>query len=353
MKKTILAVATSALFAASAQAASVYDSEDVSVDVYGRAQFDIRDEGDDTDGNGSARLGVKAKSKISEGFYGVAKLEWQVAAENRDTGTSCEVDTDDDDNDGLTTDLVCETDTSSQFTARHAYAGFQSDSWGTVVFGQTDTAFYATVAPTDIYNSFGYAAFNLIEVGRQEGQIIYTGEFGGFSVGATYQFRDSDYSYEIGSPNGAPDATIAVGALDNSYAANIGYAFDFGLALNGGYHKEDFEDGTSKDNYGLSAAYNLDALYLAAVYVNADYEGAELEGYDFVASYNLGQTDVYGGYTYQEAKGDISNIGDTADLFTLGVSYKFNSNIKVWAEYEANQLSGADDRWDISVQYNF
>ncbi|WP_026960589.1 porin [Aliagarivorans taiwanensis] len=327
MKKTILAVATSALFAASAQAATVYDSEDVSVNLYGRAQFDIIDTGDDTDGVGSARLGFKAKSMISDGLYGVARGEWQVAAENGD---------------------------SSKFTARHVYAGFSGDSWGTVVFGQTDTAFYQAVAATDIFNKFGYEAFTLVEDGRQEGQIVYNGEFGGLYVGASYQFTDENFQISAGNPEN--DTSVVIGDLDNSFAATVGYNTDFGLGVYGGFHVEEFEGGADKTNYALSATYSLDALYLAAVYVSSEIDTAtadlDITGYDLVASYNLGQTDIYAGYATSEIESGGASA-DLSDVFTLGVSYKFNSNIKVFAEYAAQQISGADDAWDISVQYNF
>ncbi|WP_026973479.1 porin [Aliagarivorans marinus] len=330
MKKTILAVATSALFAASAQAATVYDSEDVTLNIYGRAQFDIIDKGEDTNGVGSARLGFKAKSMISDGFYGIARGEWQVAAEN-----SAE--------DG------------KEFDARHVYAGFEGDSWGSVVFGQTDTAFYQAVAATDIFNKFGYEAFAGVEDGRQEGQVVYTGEFGGLYVGASYQFTNDSYTIAAGNPD-TPTDEFTFGKIDNSVAATLGYSTDFGLAVYGGFHSVDFEADAEKTSYALSASYSLDALYLAAVYVSSDVEvgaaDADIDGFDLVASYNLGQTDLYAGYATSEV--DVAGGSmDISDVFTLGASYKFNSNIKVWAEYAAKQISGVDDQWDISVQYNF
>ncbi|MGY5453164.1 porin [Agarivorans sp. MS3-6] len=323
MKKTILAVAIPALFAASAQAATVYDADGVSADVYGRMQFDISDSGENTDGTGSARMGFNAKSVIATGVSGVAKGEWQLASESSNA---------------------------TKFTARHLYAGFEFDDAGTVVFGQSDTAFYQAVAATDIFNTYGYEAFSLIEDGRQEGQIIYSGEFGGFYVGASYQFRRPDFSISIGNPE--DPEYVEVGNLDSGYAATIGYNFDFGLGVYGGYHVEKFEE-ADKKNMALSASYSWEDLYLGAAFVGTDLDGSKLQGYDLVASYDINATTIYAGYAAQEGKGDLSDLGDTADAAKLGVAYKFNSNMKVWGEYLVDGLEDADNQWTVAVQYNF
>ncbi|MEE1675940.1 porin [Agarivorans aestuarii] len=346
MKKTILAVAIPALFAASAQAANVYDADGVSADVYGRMQFDIRDDNTNTDAVGSARMGFKAQSEIATGVSGFAKGEWQIAAEDAD---------------------------SSKFTARHLYVGFDFEDSGKVIFGQTDTAFYTAVAPTDIFNSFGYGAYTLVEDGRQEGQIIYSGEFGGFILDASYQFRNPDFQVGVGNPEDT--SYVDLGAeLDSAYAATLGYNFDFGLGLYGGYHVEKFKDGDKK-NMALSASYSWEALYLGAAYVNAKTDDAKLDGYDLVVSYDINAVSLYAGYAYQKASGDATlvdggtmtfdDLGDWVKQSTLGVSYKFNSNMKVWGEYlvdngkgvdtegAAPALTDADNQWRIAVQYNF
>ncbi|GAB1620876.1 porin [Agarivorans aestuarii] len=328
MKKTILAVAIPALFAASAQAATVYDADGVSADLYGRMQFDIANDGNDTDGVGSARFGFKAKSEIAPGVSGLARGEWQIRAENS-------------------------TSDAKQLSARHVYAGFEFDDAGTVVFGQTDTAFYQAVAATDIFNTYGYEAFNLIEDGRQEGQIVYNGEFGGFYVGASYQFRDENFKIDLGNPNSGVPSVPTNEKLDSGYAGTLGYNFDFGLGLYGGYHVEKFAAGEDKKNMALSATYSWEDLYLGAAYVGTEMGDAELKGYDLVASYDINAVSLYTGYAAQKAEGSISDQGDTAKAFKLGAAYKFNSNMKAWAEYLNNGLEGADNEWTIAVQYNF
>lgn len=334
MKLTNLAVVIAALFAASANAAVVYDKDGTQAEVYGRAEFnagtacthDGDQSCDDTDGWGHARLGIKGKVAIADGVSGIARGEWQVASETSENG---------------------------KFKARHVYAGFDYADYGTLVFGQTDTAFYQAVAATDIFQTYGYETANIIESGRQEGQVVYAGQFGGFYVGASYQFRDPNYSYTVGGADGTED--VALGKeLDNAYAATLGYSFDFGLSVYAGFNQEDVLDGEDKKNYAVSASYSLDSLYLGALYAEAKMGEAKLKGYDFVASY--GVTDavtLYTGYATQELTGTGATDGDTADALKLGAQYSFTSNFKSMYEYKVNGLDGADDEWTATLQYNF
>ncbi|WP_432459552.1 porin [Agarivorans sp. QJM3NY_25] len=347
MKKTILAVAIPALFAASAQAANVYDADGVSADVYGRMQFTMSDDGTDTNGVGTARMGFNVKSEIAPGLAAIAKGEWQIAAENSAKSSDGSIECTDNTNASTCT---VTTESKSQFAARHVYAGFEFDDAGTVVFGQTDTAFYKAVEATDIFNGdVGYEAFNNIEDGRQEGQIVYNGEFGGFYVGASYQFKDDNFKIGVNPGSATPPAATGE-TLDSGYAGTLGYTFaDIGLSTYVGYHVETFANFEDKKNFALSAAYSLDNLYLGAAYVTAKMGDAELEGYDIVAAYTIDAVKLYTGYAAQEDKDNV----DTADAFKLGAQYAFNSNMKAWAEYKVNGLDGADDYWEMSLQYNF
>jgi len=348
MKKTILAVVVTGLFAATAQAATVYDSEGTTADIYGRVQFDIKDPGaDDVTGVGSARFGVKASSEVAPGLKAIAHGEWQFDAEN-----SAE-----------TNDIA----------ARHVYLGVDHDKFGKLVFGQTDTAFYQAVAATDIFNSFGYGAFGGIEDGRQEGQTVYTGQFDNVYVGASYQFSNEHFDVSMGNPSTSLPVTTGL-MLDSAYALTLGYNFGFGLDVYAGYHAENLAndagqtaaDGT-KTNLALSAGYSLGDLYLGAAIVQAEYsgdtlattgaglvDGDELFGFDLVASYNvLDNVMVYGGYAKQDYSG--TNVADIemSNEISLGTQYRLNKNAKVWGEYKVDNTDGADNQWRLAAQYNF
>ncbi len=337
MKKTILAVAITGMFAASAQAANVYNKNGVKADVYGRMQFDIRESHKDTEsgtnGVGSARMGFKAESVINENVTGIAKGEQQIASESSDE---------------------------SKFKVRHLFAGFKSD-YGQLIFGQTDTPFYQSVAATDIFNTYGYEAFGGIESGRQEGQVIYHAEFDGFYVDLGAQFKDDDFEFKVGNPSDPDYIAVPESALDSAYSTTLGYKFGFGLDVYAGYRLERFEHKTTfakadKKNYAVSASYTFEGLYLGAAYVGTDVEGNELTGYDVVAAYTFTDTKLYTGYARQEAKDAwIDELGSDkpSDAFKVGAQYSFNSNMKAWAEYKANGVENADDEWTVALQYNF
>ncbi|WP_422836654.1 porin [Aeromonas dhakensis] len=191
MKKTILAIAIPALFASAANAAVVYDKDGTTFDVYGRVQANYYGDHNksvaatdgswgfsgtgtpeytpgtaahysDVDGElvGSSRLGWSGKIALNNTWSGIAKTEWQVSAEN----------------------------SANKFDSRHIYVGFDGTQYGKIIFGQTDTAFYDVLEPTDIFNEWGDVG-NFYD-GRQEGQIIYSNTYGGFKGKLSYQTND-------------------------------------------------------------------------------------------------------------------------------------------------------------------
>ena len=71
MKKTLLAVVTTSLFAASANAATVYDKDGQQVDVYGRIQYQAGQINNDANGKANnfggdtlARFGFNLKHPL-------------------------------------------------------------------------------------------------------------------------------------------------------------------------------------------------------------------------------------------------------------------------------------------------
>jgi len=306
MKKAILPAMIAALLATSAQAATVYDVDGTTADVYGRMQFNISDDGTDTTGKGTARMGFKAKSVISSHVNAIAKGEWQINAESSQDKT---------------------------FSARELYAGFDGEL-GSLVFGQTYTAFYQTAGVTDYYNSWGYNTFfGDIDPYRQEGLAVYSGEFSGVSVDASYQFQDDTQN------------------LDNAYALSLGYDIA-DVTLSGAYSVAMYDTANDKRNFALSASYAMNDLYLAAVYAESDQTGvAEVKAYDLFASYNVIEaTTVYGGYGFKE---NTTTNTDEVDEVTLGAQYAFNGNLKTWIEYQADMITDANDEVTVALQYNF
>ena len=92
MKKTLLAVTIPALFAVSANAATVYEKDGQKFDVYGRAQANIADKeaarlsgfdntAEKTTLIGTGRIGLKGTTAINSQVSAFARGEWHVNAE--------------------------------------------------------------------------------------------------------------------------------------------------------------------------------------------------------------------------------------------------------------------------------
>ena len=340
MKKTILAIAIPALFASAANAAVVYDKDGTSFDIYGRVQANYYGEHDDTDAElvGSSRLGWSGKVALNNTWSGIAKTEWQVSAEN----------------------------SANKFDSRHIYVGFDGTQYGKIIFGQTDTAFYDVLEPTDIFNEWGDVG-NFYD-GRQEGQIIYSNTFGGFKGKLSYQTNDDKAVKVTDIGQGIKeDAIYGPNAKRNyGYAAAAGYDFDFGLGLNAGYAYSDLESTASsasgdKKEWALGAHYAINGFYFAGVYTEGDlkndttgYKG-EGRGYELAASYNVDAWTFLAGYNFKEGKDNSagSSYEDMVDETLLGVQYNFTSKLKAYTEYKIQGIDDMDDEFTVALQYNF
>lgn len=366
MKKTILAIAIPALFASAANAATVYDKDGVTFDIYGRVQanyyadhnkavsatddaykFDTKTGQtvfvpgsaagyEDVDGElvGTSRLGWSGKVALNDTWSGIAKTEWQVSAENSD----------------------------NKFNSRHIWVGFDGTQYGKIIFGQTDTAFYDVLEPTDIFNEWGDAG-NFYD-GRQEGQIIYSNSFGGFKGKVSYQTND-DQAVAVSDVGGNTFETEFPGIKRNyGYAVAAGYDFDFGLGFNAGYAYSDLEATTNsntgdKSEWALGAHYAINGFYFAGVYTEGDlkndstgYKG-EGRGYELAASYNVDAWTFLAGYNFKEGKESGSSYEDMLDETLLGVQYNFTSKLKAYTEYKIQGIDNLDDEFTVALQYNF
>ena len=350
MKKTILAIAIPALFASAANAAVVYDKDGTSFDIYGRVQANYYGDSDnpnpltqaDTNGDaeliGTSRLGWSGKVALNNTWSGIAKTEWQVSAEN----------------------------SANKFDSRHIYVGFDGTQYGKIIFGQTDTAFYDVLEPTDIFNEWGDVG-NFYD-GRQEGQIIYSNTFGGFKGKLSYQTNDDKAVKVTDIGQGIKeDAIYGPNAKRNyGYAAAAGYDFDFGLGLNAGYAYSDLESTASsasgdKKEWALGAHYAINGFYFAGVYTEGDlkndttgYKG-EGRGYELAASYNVDAWTFLAGYNFKEGKDNTagSSYEDMVDETLLGVQYNFTSKLKAYTEYKIQGIDDLDDEFTVALQYNF
>jgi len=143
MKKTILAVVTTSLFAASANAATVYDKDGQIVDVYGRIQYqagqiynDENGKAENFGGDTLARFGMNGKWATASDVALIGKLEWQISAEADDSGES------------------------NQITNRYAFAGADFGNGVQATVGTQDSAYVQLSDVTDVYNEYSGAVEN-------------------------------------------------------------------------------------------------------------------------------------------------------------------------------------------------
>ncbi|MGE6178409.1 porin [Aeromonas salmonicida] len=358
MKKTILAIAIPALFASAANAAVIYDKDGTTFDVYGRVQANYYGEHDDTDGEivGASRLGWSGKVALNNTWSGIAKTEWQVSAENSDNEKNLEVFDENGDKIGTVKD------SGGKFQARHVYVGFDGSQYGKIIFGQTDTAFYDVLEPTDIFNEWGDVG-NFYD-GRQEGQVIYSNTYGGFKGKLSYQTND-DKAVKVADVGGSVKETVFTDVKRNyGYAAAAGYDFDFGLGLNAGYAYSDLESNTNtqtgdKSEWALGAHYAINGFYFAGMYTqgevendNTGYKGKG-RGYELAATYNVDAWTFLAGYNFTESKENNTSYQDQVDETLLGVQYNFTSKLKAYTEYKIQNIDNVDDEWTVALQYNF
>ncbi|MCE2572502.1 porin [Motilimonas eburnea] len=331
MKKTLLSSAIlAALVSGSVSAAEVYKDETHKVDVYGKIQpmyYSSDDKGEDGD-QSYFRIGVKAKSSITETAYAFARFELEYAA------------TRDSDND-----------------VRLGFAGLGDKQLGELSYGRQYGAYTLVADFTDVLYEFGGDASgtgtDTFGTGKSDALLKYAVSFGGAEIHANFQ---TDNNYE--ADKSGSDKTA------QSYGIAATYGFDFGVNIGAAYNVGERLTAGAGDAKTAAFAINYDAnnVYAAVLYSfgddwgkkattskNVDYTAVEAAlGYDFGNGFS-----ALAGYNWQEAKASGSSSEDTVDYFTVGAEYKFNKQFKLYTEYKADQIKGAEDVLALAAVYKF
>lgn len=343
MKKTILAVVTSSLFAASANAATVYDKDGQQVDVYGRIQYlagqiknDDNGDAQNFGGDTLARFGFNGK--WATGYNDVAlisKLEWEVSAENDDTSEK------------------------DSFVNRYAFAGADFANGVQATVGTQDSAYVQLADVTDVYNEYsGNVEYQLDGDSRWDDSLKVTYAADGWDLRGSVSFADE------ATTNGLDTK------VQNRYAVSEGYTFTIDdisslkavlayQALTG----EVAGDNYTNEQYALGLGYTYDAFYLASTYGQAKYEAknatilADSEKdtvWAVTATYKV-QPDwtLIAGYGLVDPHNYGAASGKWGEYYVLGAQYDITAKAKAYTEYKINQVSGQDDNYYVGLQYNF
>ncbi len=371
MKKSLLALAVAALAASSvASAATIYDKDGVSVDVYGRVQavYYSQDSGSNAqsaanDGNlnASSRLGFNFRSELTSWADAFANVEWENAND----------------------------DSSPDFNSRYLWVGVDFGQFGAVKFGKFEDAVKYVIATTDIFDDWGCNG-QLGNDDRRDGMFAYNWSGYGVDVNLTFgtakdgqQVDGAFYSNEGG--DGWEDGGKEKADIEYSYAASVGYtspAVLFGpISVKAGFGGAQFQDQDAADNNSGDYYYNFydsytqwavaaswgtlgDGLYLGVmgqarsfdVYKTAynsnnarDFgngisaDDYTVSGVEAVVSYGFANgVSLTTGWEWMNVDYDGAGNPDV-DAYTIPVyvNYQINPNFRVWAE--ARFDAGTDD----------
>ncbi|MDD2342654.1 MAG: porin [Tolumonas sp.] len=334
MKKTLLAVVTSSLFAASANAAVVFDKDGQQVDVYGRVEYDAGQinyqtantaKAENFGGDGTARLGVNGKWATGYDASLIGKLEWDASAEAAE---------------------------GSKFDNRYAWAGADFGNGVQVTAGHLANPYAQLADLTDLFNLYGDVVAYGDIASRLDDAFNVSYAADGWDMRAAYSFADAN---KVGTK---PTATTSVSK--DAFAFSEGYTFsDIGLKVVGAYQQADFDTTTSSSvvnkntQYSLGFGYTYDAFYLGADYGRVQNESDVATAKDNVlevaATYKVDALTFLAGFNQRDPLAGT----DTVKEYVLGTQYDITAKAKAYAEYRIQDVANADDTYGVGIQYNF
>lgn len=336
MKKSILALAVASVAMSSvASAATVYDKDGTSLEMYGRVQAVVYSNHasdnsyGDTGLTATGRLGFNMRTQLNDSIAAFANAEWDVA-------------------DGNGAD--------DSFDVRRLYVGTDFGTYGKLQAGRFEDAIYWNVTSySDVYEDWGcYGQFG--DADKRDGMIMYSWSGYGVNFMATYGTAKDAQTVEGAW---AADETLD---LDNAYAVALGYTTPdvlFGpISINVGYGSANVQnnainggDFDSYDNYAASLAWgSIDVgPYLAAVWNMRDFnmvnsaDDYTVQGVEAVVAYGF-ENGVSIRTGYQWVNSDEDN-GQSVDgqIIPVYVNYNVTPNFNVWAE--ARFDVGTDDEF--------
>lgn len=376
MKKSLLALAVASIAAASAaSAATVYDKDGTSMEVYGRVQaVAYSTHGSEAMGSNSyydnsiqtsGRLGLNLRTPLTDNIAAFANAEWDVA-----------------DNDGTRDD-----NGDDSFSARYLFVGADFGKYGALQAGRFEDAVYQGVtAYTDVYEDWGCYG-QLADGDKRDGMIMYSWSGYGFDFAATYGTAKDSQSVE-----GAwySDEELDI---DNSYSVAVGYSSPdvlFGpISVRLGFGSAHFQDDVGSaiyDSFGNNVTYDrynqYAALlswgsidvgpYIAAMYNIRDFSmvNSELDykvqGVEAVLAYGFEcGVSIRTGYQWLNNDPDNEQVSgyknSDAHIIPVYVNYDVSPNFNVWAEarYDAGTDNDfvdetlTENTYSVGARYTF
>ena len=321
MNKVLLssAIASTLCFASQGFAAGPIDGK-----VYGKVNASMvsADDGSSDQwklNSNASRVGVKGKTKISDGLYAIYKAEFEMCIDDGD----------------------CKGQTFSQ---RNIMAGLKGD-FGTIWAGKHDSPTKLAQNKIDLFNDLEGDIKNTFEGENRVSNIVAytTPNRNGFSATlAMIPAEGADFDQDGQDDTGLTDGI----SYSVSYAKDNLY-----LAVAGD------QDVDKQDLLRLVAQYKMDALKLGFMYQqNEDNLNSKDEsGYFISAAYKIDKTTLKAQYGLIED--DID--GDEEQTLSLGADYKMAKNTNLYVFYTDNtdsEVGSADDEdtsFGVGMEHKF
>lgn len=288
MKKTILATAMTTLFAASTQAATIYEKNNFTLDLFGDVEIVYLNSLDE---NESAIIDI---DEADMGF---------------DLGYAL--------NDDVTLSGLVEFGIADgTATLSNAWVGVASNQYGKLTVGKQATIYDDSGIGADYH--FGFTSFYDQENSGEQ-VIKYQVDKGNFYGGVAYLMNS-----EAGQTDGAEGFDANVGVRVQNADLTVYFA-DIDDAAN-----------VNSSNVNIELRYQVDsALGLAAAYAMDDTGGSETDSFGLTAVYQVSsKTSIAAGW----ASIDSESNPDLSNQYYVNTSYSLNDYMSVYAE-----LGGNDD----------
>ncbi|SFX21026.1 porin [Marinospirillum alkaliphilum] len=309
MKKTLLASAVAATLATTgAQAANIIDQDGTKVDVYGRLQMELYNNGtvNQIQDNGS-RIGFRASHKETENLTVFANLEFRFKPDEA---------------------------SGQNITPRNSFFGAQGD-WGKFWVGNFDSIYFDYVS-------------GRIELQQRDGVDYTSGSKNGRADSLAYEYKAGDLKFAVMAKH-----YVDVAAEEEAFNLQAAVSFNLGdLNLAVAFDQNSDEDavgGTGNARIGVGATYKLDALTAHAL---AEMEDGETR-FALGAKYNLGVSDVYAAFSVTsedfEAEGKYT---DLESAILVGATYKFSKPMFAYAEVAAGDKY-EDSTFTVGARYSW
>lgn len=357
-KKSLLAVALCGALVGPAMAATVYDKDGTSLEVYGRVQAvyysqdsgaNVQSAANDGNLNATSRLGFNMRSELNSYAAAFAGMEWDNADD----------------------------DTNDTFSARTLWVGAYFGDFGTLTAGRFEDAVYQIVeSSTDVLEDWGCNG-QFGNDDRRDGSLGYAWSGYGFDVMVTYNTPKDSQTV------GGAYLTDGEAPIKAGYGIGIGYTTPdvlFGpIGIKAGFGGATFQDKGDVDSdyerengnpyaenpydrythYAAALTWGGDeGLYLAALYtlrsfeLYSDWDGKtdallkndyDTYGVELVASYAFTNgVSLTASYQYlkvdEDGRDGVSVDGATIPVY---VKYQVNPAFNIWAE--ARFDAGCDD----------